>query len=292
MPTAPAFALIALVALLALPTMGCAHTDSVADRHVSEMRETITKIEAEQDRENQRSGLLEVGPHDEKTPGSSSPKAKPTGTSTQRSVQIGDGDDGRDDDPNDPNARPEIRLQGQPGTAPRAPRGKPGSARINTPDRDRDRDRTTDDSLRTDGPRSSALDPEAKKAYEAALGQINAKQYDRGIEALNAFLVRWPDHPYVENAMYWRGEGHYARGEYLRAAEQFEAVLARFSSGSKSPDALLKIGMCHERLGASERAKEYWDRLKREYPRSDAAKKIPNERSSNDRPATGPVGPR
>jgi hypothetical protein len=33
--------------------------------------------------------------------------------------------------------------------------------------------------------------------------------------------------------------------------------------------------MCHDRLGSSARAREYWDRLKREYPRSDAAKKIP-----------------
>jgi TolA-binding protein len=33
--------------------------------------------------------------------------------------------------------------------------------------------------------------------------------------------------------------------------------------------------MCHDRLGASQRAREYWDRLKNEYPRSDAAKRIP-----------------
>jgi TolA-binding protein len=34
--------------------------------------------------------------------------------------------------------------------------------------------------------------------------------------------------------------------------------------------------MCQERLGASARAREYWERLKTEYPRSDAAKRIPS----------------
>src|SRR4029079_18735642 len=100
--------------------------------------------------------------------------------------------------------------------------------------------------IHTDGPRSSALDPEAKKAYETALAQVQGKQYDRGLEGLNAFLVRWPDHPYAENAMYWRGEAYFAQGEYLRAAEQFEAVLARFAAGKKEADALFKHGMCHE----------------------------------------------
>ena len=124
-------------------------------------------------------------------------------------------------------------------------------------------------------PRASALDPEAKKAYEAALAQVQAKQFDRGLEGLNAFLVRWPDHPYAENAMYWRGEAYFAQGNYLRAAEQFEAVLSRFGGGTKGADSLLKLGMCHDRLGASSRAREYWNRLKADFPRSDAAKRIP-----------------
>ena len=65
------------------------------------------------------------------------------------------------------------------------------------------------------------------------------------------------------------------RASTFGPAEQFESVLARPGSGNKAPDALLKLGMCHDRLGASQRAREYWDRLKNDYPRSDAAKRIP-----------------
>jgi tol-pal system protein YbgF len=136
--------------------------------------------------------------------------------------------------------------------------------------------RTRDDGARAgkeDG-RPSVLDPDAKRAYDQALSDVNARRYDRAMEGLTAFLARYPDHPYAENATYWRGEVYFARGEYLRAAEQFEAVLSKYN-GNKAPDALLKLGSCHERLGATDRAKEYWDRLRRDHPRSDAAKRVP-----------------
>lgn len=270
---------------LGLAAFGCAHSDTIADRRAIDLRETIDEVQAEQDRNGRHVGFIETMAADERvTSAPSRPAAPPL--AVRHTVQIGDVDNPREsDDPNDPNARPEIRLQG-PGSAARPVRGKSvrghGEVRI---------DPSVDDAASSDGVRSSALDPEAKQAYESALALVNSKQYDRAIEALAAFLVRWPDHPYAENALYWRGESYYARGEYLRAAEQFEAVLARFGGGSKAADALLKLGMSHDRLGATDRAKETWERLRRDYPRSDATKKIPsNQAKPSD--ARGAVGPK
>lgn len=76
--------------------------------------------------------------------------------------------------------------------------------------------------------------------------------------------------------MYWRGEAYYAKNDFGRAAQEFEAVVARFSTGAKVPDAMLKLGMCHERLGDVARAREDFQRLRNEYPRSSAATKIPS----------------
>ncbi|HVH47398.1 MAG TPA: tol-pal system protein YbgF [Labilithrix sp.] len=262
---------------LGLLAGGCAHSESAADRHFAELHEAVGKVQAEQDRTNDRLGLLEVGAADEKTRAAKTPKPSPA---PPRTVSIGDEDSAHEsDDPNDPNARPEIRLQGQGGASSSRPlRGKTrgrGEARVEP----------ADETPRADASRASILDPDAKKSYEAALALATSKQYDRALEALAAFLVRYPDHPYAENALYWRGECYFARGEYLRAAEQFEAVLARFGGGNKAPDALLKIGVSHERLGSSDRAREYWERLRRDYPRSDAAKKIPQSNESSSRGA-------
>jgi tol-pal system protein YbgF len=122
----------------------------------------------------------------------------------------------------------------------------------------------------------SALDPEAKKAYDAALALVNNKQYALGLDAFAGFMLRYPDHPYVANAMYWRGECYFAQGEYMRAAEQFDGVVARFPLGGKTPDALLKLGICQQKLQNPQKAQTYFEKLTREWPRSDAARRIPS----------------
>jgi tol-pal system protein YbgF len=252
---------------------GCAHSDTAADRHFAELRDAVGKEQTDQDR-NVASGFFEPGAAESKPAATNVQRSAPAPTQ-RRSVSIGEGDASEEsDDPNDPTARPEIRLQGAgSGAVSRPLRGKSargrGEARVEP-----------SEEAPQDASRPSILDPEAKKAYDAALSLATSRQYDRALEALSAFLVRYPDHPYAENALYWRGECYFARGEFLRAAEQFEAVLARFGGGNKAADALLKIGVSHARLGSPERAREYWDRLRRDYPRSEATKRIPEPETS------------
>jgi len=269
-----------LVACASACAIGCGRPETAADRHFAELDEAVRRMQADHDKVDQRLSNIEIAMADDKkerdtakrAAGADKPAAPP------RVVQLG-GAAEDSEDANSDGGRPEIRLSGTPGVpgSTRAVRGKTAGRR----------DDADLGGLRADGPRSSALDPDAKKAYESALALVQNKQFDRGLEGLTAFLVRWPDHPFAENATYWRGEAYYGQGEYLRAAEQFEAVLARFGSGSKGPDALLKLGLCHDRLGSPQRAREYWDRLKSEYPKSDAARRIPS--AARD---TSPKGPK
>jgi tol-pal system protein YbgF len=123
---------------------------------------------------------------------------------------------------------------------------------------------------------TSALDPEAKRAYDAALALVTAKHCDKALDAFAAFLVKWPDHPYADNAMFWRGECYFQAGDYAHAAEQLEGVLARFPAGNKAPDALLKLGMAEAKLGNAAKAKDCFDRLLQLYPQSEAARRVPS----------------
>lgn len=242
-----------LCACLVLSVAACARPETVADKRVDEMNETIHGVQVDQDRSplggriDDDSGALGTAPN------APQPAAAKTAPRPPRVVQLGEDEAPGSDDPDDPTARPEIRVVGPGGGAASA---RPTRRGASSPRQD---------------------DAEPRRAYEAARALVDAKQYDRALEALNAFLVRYPDDPFAENAMYWRGEIYFAQREYLRAAEQFEAVVARFRDGRKAPDALLEIGMCHDRLGAHDRAREYWNRLEREYPRSDAARRIPKE---------------
>jgi tol-pal system protein YbgF len=131
-------------------------------------------------------------------------------------------------------------------------------------------------SNRTRAAQPAALDADAKRSYDLALALVKAHQFDEAIEAFAAFLVRWPDHPNADNAMYWRGESYYAKGEFARAAEEFEGTTLRFPLGNKVPDSLLKLGLCQMKLGNRSKAKIYLDRLVHDFPRSEAARLVPS----------------
>lgn len=170
------------------------------------------------------------------------------------------------DDPDDGAPRPNIKVAGSPsyGRTPRSRRDEPEPA-LGT----------------SDGPRPSALDPEARKAYDQALEKARAGRHREGLDLMSAFLVKWPDHPYADNAMYWRAECMTGLGEPQKAITELESLVSRFPLGNKVPDALAKLAVLYEKQGDAAKAKAAGDRLERDFPKSDAAKR--RARKSSDR---------
>jgi tol-pal system protein YbgF len=261
---------------------GCAHADSAADRHLAEMRRSLDTFQVERDR--QLASLEEADAM--ANTGTPPPSAPPSAGSASaegrvlRTVTIDGDSDAEDDERNDSSERPTIRMVG------RGSSGATSSQAKST--RSKSRIEIVDYS-NAEEPRASILDPEAKRSYDAALALAHSKQCAKSIDAFASFMTKWPDHPYVENALYWSGECHATLGEPARAVESFEAMLTKFGSGNKAPDALLKLGVCHDRLGAPDRARAAWDRLRRDHPRSEAAKKIPK---SGEEPRGRSPGPK
>ena len=255
---------------------GCAHSESAEEKEMAKMREEISHIQTEHDSLDKRVDALELhtgaAASDEPNPDSAPSRAASASTDARsaptpqlRVVRIDSGGNAADPepspDPNAPDARPAIEVFGT--SSPRdAHAGRPAAS-----------------AARSEGTRgrdsgASAFDPAAKSAYDRALGLVNAKKYDEALDAFAAFLVKWPDHPNADNATYWRGECYYAKGDYAHAAEQLEGAIARFPFGNKVPDALLKLGATYEKLGDADRAKSARDRLLRDFPRSDAARRL------------------
>ncbi len=264
----------AALALCALAA--CART--AEERQLDDMRAEIDRIQESRDKADQ--AVMEPAAADSHAaavaPPAPAPRAEPA---DEDALTLGAPEaEVTDDyaDTEDPTPRPNIRVLGSPRTNERG--GWRGEDRV---------EQTLPDDSATPSTGTGRLDPAASGAYDAAMSLVNAKQYDKALDAFAAFLVRWPDHPYANNAMYWRGECYFARGDYRRAAEQFEGVVARFPAGNKAPDALLKLGMSQQKLGDPVKAKESFDRLTELYPQSDAARRIPPVTI----PATTPRGP-
>src|SRR5262249_6268677 len=107
-----------------------------------------------------------------------------------------------------------------------------------------------------------------------ALELYRTKKYDKAIDALSAFLARYPDNANAETATFTRAECYFAKNDYRRASEQYQAVADRWPKGSRAPDALLKLSQCQTRLNNKMAADETKKRLLESYPTSDAAKKL------------------
>ena len=263
---------------------GCAHGENAADRQIAQLREEVTRVAAERDKFEQRANQLELAAADGQGAGigntATSPGTGGVSTPNLRVVHLTPGGAepapdqtaaGVGDEPeaDDGTPRPTIRIVGNGAD----PRGKKRPGVIPT-------DEATSDGMQ----RPSAADPDAKRAYETALGLFNSGKYDAALEAFAAFLVKWPDHPNADNATYWRGEVYFAKSDFARAADQFEGVVIRFPTGNKVPDALLKLGICQQKLGNPQKAKSYFDKLAREFPRSEAARRIPQGGNVQVRP--------
>lgn len=271
------------VVAAALTLVACAH-GSAEDRQLAALREDLARIEADHDKLDQRMSALEAQGGESATAPAGKSASAPAQRPAPRTLHLdADGAERTEtdataaagartgDDPDDPSPRPVIKVHGAGGK-----RGRGGSDVVEQtlPD-----EGATAPATQPSGPQStarpSALDPEARRAYDQALSLVNARNYAGALDAFATFLVRWPDHPYADNATYWRGECYFAQGEFARAAEQFEGTIARFPLGNKVPDAWLKLGMCQQKLGNATKARAAFDRLEREYPKSDAARRIP-----------------
>jgi tol-pal system protein YbgF len=129
---------------------------------------------------------------------------------------------------------------------------------------------------RSDADRTAKAAGDPKRDFDAGTALLRAKQYDKALDAFTAFLVRYPDHEYADQAMFLRGESFYGKGTHGRAAEQFQGLLARFPLSNRAPDALLRLGLCQRRLGAEEQAQHTFAELQQRYPKSDAARQVPH----------------
>jgi tol-pal system protein YbgF len=109
-------------------------------------------------------------------------------------------------------------------------------------------------------------------AYSQAFDALKASNYPAAIAGFNSFLQTYPNSPIAENAQYWLGEAHYAKGEYDQAAQSFRTVGERWPNSRKSPDALLKLGFSQIEMKRYADARVTLADVTRKFPDSDAAK--------------------
>lgn len=110
-----------------------------------------------------------------------------------------------------------------------------------------------------------------RDAYTSAFDLMKARQFDASTDAFNQLIVDHPNGAYTANAFYWLGELYLAKDEMEKARQSFVQVTNLYADHQKAPDALYKLGVVYHRLGDDQRAREYLNRARTEYPQSSAA---------------------
>jgi len=119
----------------------------------------------------------------------------------------------------------------------------------------------------------------AQELFNAAYADYSKGNYPLAVKGFEEFLRRFGDTDLADNARYWIGACYYDSGDYERAIQEFDRVLAEYPNGDKVPGAHLKKGLAYmsmnrtaqgvvqlqylvENFGATDEARVARERLK------------------------------
>jgi tol-pal system protein YbgF len=113
---------------------------------------------------------------------------------------------------------------------------------------------------------TGSADPRAD--YDAAYAYILQKEYERAEMGFRQFLQSHPRDKLTPDATFWLGESYLQRGRHREAAEQFLKVSTEYTGSQKAPDAMLRLGIALNQLGAKDQACATFAQLERKFPQA------------------------
>ena len=111
-----------------------------------------------------------------------------------------------------------------------------------------------------------------QQAYDAALAQFKAGDYQAASKAFADFVARYPKSGYAASAQYLLGTSYYALREYQKAINAQMVVLNQYGKSARAPEAMLNIASCYMEKKDRKSAEKLLKKLIKLYPQSDAAK--------------------
>lgn len=109
-------------------------------------------------------------------------------------------------------------------------------------------------------------------SYLAAYDLVKQKQFPQATQAMEQFLVKYPNGGYSANAHYWLGELHLANKNYAEAINQFDTIIHNFKSSSKFAPSRLKLGYALADSGHIHEAKKQLTAVMTQYPDTSTAR--------------------
>lgn len=203
----------------------------------------------------------------------------------------------------DPDANPEApgaprQLGSVPPSTPLAPTGRaPSQARLSDPiDDDGDLNAPVDltrrqqipiqqpplPQLEPGGATVAAIPPppSPREEFDRATVALRGGQFEAAETGFRSFLQKYPKNTLAADAIFSLGESYFRRQRPREAAEQYLKVSTDYAKSRRAPDALIKLGLSLEKLGAKEQACAAFGEVGRKYPEVNASVRASAERES------------
>lgn len=114
-------------------------------------------------------------------------------------------------------------------------------------------------------------------SYRSALAAIRAQKLVEALPLLELAIEEAPTLTQRIDAVYWRGEVLYLLGRHVEAEVEFASIVSAGVSHPRVPSSLLRLGQCRKARGLAAEAAAIFERLRSEYPTSEAAAQLPRE---------------
>lgn len=121
------------------------------------------------------------------------------------------------------------------------------------------------------------LPPEGhQREYEEALKFYDLRQLNQARDKFIEFIKKYPRTPLTDNAYLWLGVVYRDLGETTKAEAVWLTLVERCQKKemvdcNKAPSALLQLARLHEQKGDSQKAREFYETILRDYPLSEEA---------------------
>jgi tol-pal system protein YbgF len=130
---------------------------------------------------------------------------------------------------------------------------------------------------------------EAKRLYQAALGDYQRGKFDLAAQGFRTYLEQSPHGDVADTAQYYLGESLYSAKDYRNAIAEFERLAQDFPQSPQVPSALLKTGYAYYEIKDGVQGRRALRTLVEKYPASKEAKLAEERLRLEDR--AGPVRP-
>jgi len=128
---------------------------------------------------------------------------------------------------------------------------------------------------------------EAKRLYQAALGDYQRGKFDLAAQGFRAYLAQAPTGDVADTAQYYLGESLYSTKDYRGAITEFERLVRDFPQSPQVPSALLKTGYAYYEIKDSVQGRRALRTLIEKYPTSNDAKLAEAKLRLEDRTGAG-----